>query len=102
MMKYALDRANAGKVATDWTYQLTTPAPSSGKYYSVDVLHQQTTYKSIVGFSNAYEVTGEQVTGPRALLVYLIRTMGSWAFYPSCTAQITVLAMILDVLGQFL
>ena len=102
MMKYALDRANAGKVATDWTYQLTTSAPMTGKYYSVDVMHQQTDYKSIVGFSNAYEQTGEQVTGPRALLVYLIRTMTSNNFHPSCTAQITVLAMILDVVGQFL
>ena len=80
MMKYALDRTNAGKVATDWSYQLTTSAPSSGKYYSVDVLSQQTYSKSIVGFSNAYEVTGEQVTGPRALLVYLIRTMTSTDF----------------------
>jgi len=42
MMKYALDRANAGKVATDWTYQLTTSASMNGKYYSVDVLSQQT------------------------------------------------------------
>ena len=74
----------------------------NGKYYSVDVLSQQTFYKSIVGVSNAYEQTGEQVTGERALLVYLIKTMGSWAFDPSCTAQISVLAMILDVVGQFL
>ena len=42
MIKYALDRTNAGKVATDWSYQLSTSAPMTGKYYSVDVLSQQT------------------------------------------------------------
>ena len=102
MIKYALDRADTTKTDTDWTYQLSTSTLSSGKYYSVDVLSQQTYHKSIVGVSNAYEVTGEQVTGPRALLVYLIKTMTSLYFDPSCTAQISVLAMILNVVGQFL
>lgn len=73
MVKYALDRTDSAKTATDWALQLQTSNPS--KQYSVDMLHQQTNWKSLYGSSNAYEMTGEQATGARALLIYLIQTV---------------------------